>query len=219
MLNLLNTSKAFFSFDRHLRSIRNLSSIFGYIRDSAPALDAAHLLRAEYALIVSAFDKYLHDLVREKIMSDFFNVALDVTDQLALSLDKLKAITHETDIVKREALLDTYICQNLAKHSFQSPKNVEFAFSLMGIKKVWQELSRQMKMPAESIRDTLALVINRRNKIVHEADFDAVSGSYVVIEQETVSSCREFISILVSAMDVITRRDKGTVLSSCTHRI
>ena len=58
-------------FDEQIVSLRALSSIHQYLADSAASMDASSLLRSEYVLIVSAFDSYLHNIVRRKIRENF----------------------------------------------------------------------------------------------------------------------------------------------------
>ena len=59
-------------FEEHISSLRNLTSLYQYINNNATLMEPKTLLRAEYVLIISAFDNYIHQIVRKKIREAFF---------------------------------------------------------------------------------------------------------------------------------------------------
>ncbi len=90
-----------------------------------------------------------------------------------------------------------------AKSSFQAPRNVEYALSLIEVNKVWSALSPIMGFTAEDISAKLAIIVNRRNKIVHESDIDQPTGMLTQIDDEMVTNCYIFIDQLVNAIESI----------------
>ena len=58
-------------FDDQVNSLRTLSSIYEFMQQNAIHMDSDALLRAEYVLLVSSFDNYIHNIVRRKIGEDF----------------------------------------------------------------------------------------------------------------------------------------------------
>ena len=45
-------------FDKQVGAIKVISAMYEYLQNNAAALDSTALLRAEYVLIISAFDSY-----------------------------------------------------------------------------------------------------------------------------------------------------------------
>ena len=183
--------------------IRDINSLYGYIQNVSPTFDTSILLRSEYVLIVSSFDKYLHDVVREKLLHNFFNRNIEFGNPLKVSIFDVMKLMDEPNQIEKELLLDGYIHQATSKSSFQSPQNVEYALSLIGLKKIWNQLASIMGQPADDIRDQLDIYVKRRNKIVHEADIDSATNTFTNIDLDTVDSCNDFMNNLVVAIEKI----------------
>ena len=187
-------------FQQQIASLRNLSLIFGYLDKSAAAMDTDALLRSEFVLIVSAFDNYLHDTLRRKLREDFF-ANNTMPDGITLPLSIIQLIRNETNVGEQKRILDSALKKVLEKDSFQSPKSVEYVMGLLGVKHLWKTVSGITGDSADHIRNTLSLIIHRRNQIAHEADIDFTSGTPRVIDLTTVSECRSFFEILASCID------------------
>lgn len=197
-------TKAFMTYDVNRKYTKDLNSIYNYIHSVSPAFNISQLLRSEYALIISSFDRYIHDLVRERLLYKFSSNCIESDDNtIELSLYKVQELMKITDPIQKELLLDTYIHQAIASSSFQAPRSVEYALSLIGINKVWTLVSPGLAMQAKDIRDSLSLYVNRRNKIVHEADLDVFTNVLSSIDLETVNSCDTFISNLIGAIETL----------------
>ena len=68
--------------------------------------------------------------------------------------------------------LEDEIRERLGYQSFQQPDKVADAIRLISDKKLWDELSIQRGEPARDIKQQLSSIVDRRNKIAHEADID-----------------------------------------------
>jgi len=189
-------------FDQQIISLRDLSSIHQYLLENASAMDTSSLLRSEYVLIVSAFDNYLHNIVRRKIVDNFFSSQF-LSSTLSLPLTDYFAIHSETNINDKKQILDVSLRKLLEKDSFQAPKSVEYALGLIDIKNIWSQVSTTMGDTSSHIKDQLALLVKRRNQIAHEADINPSTSIPRDIDIQTVSDCREFLQKLVSAIDVL----------------
>lgn len=186
-------------FEQQIASLRNLTSIHQYLETNASTMDASSILRAEYVLIVSAFDNYLHSIVRRKIRENFFsshylpnNLSLPITDYLS--------VHNESNVGLQEQLLDVSIKRCLEKDSYQSPISVEYALNLLNIKKIWSSCSSVFGDTADNVKNRLALIIQRRNQIAHESDIDS-TGMQRSINSQAISDCREFFLKFVSVID------------------
>lgn len=103
----------------------------------------------------------------------------------------------------QKELLENYLAKKLSKDSFQSPKSIEYAYSLLQIDHLWSKLSVKLNMRAEDIKNKLSLIVNRRNKIAHESDWNKIIRKYEEINLEIVLECQLFIENMVKALDEI----------------
>ena len=188
-------------FEQQIMSVRNLTSIHQYLIVNATAMDASLLLRSEYVLIVSAFDSYLHSVVRRKIRENFFTSQF-LPDNLNLPITDYLAIHNESDIGIKQQLLDATLRKCLQKDSYQSPLSVEYALNLINIRNIWRTSATAFGDTAENIKRRLALIIQRRNQIAHESDIDP-TGIQRGITQQTVDDCRDFFDQFVSVIDAL----------------
>lgn len=193
----MSSEKIFF--DQQIASVHSLSSVHQFLVGNAPTMDASLLLRSEYVLIVSAFDSYLHGIVRRKLSENFFN-STPLSTALSLPIADYAAIHNETDIMIQRQLLDVALRKQLEKDSYQSPTSVEYALNLIGVKRIWSASSSAFADTAENIKKRLALIVQRRNQIAHESDMEP-TGVQRSINQQTVDDCRDFFNLLVAIID------------------
>lgn len=189
-------------FESHITSLQNLTLIYNYIHRNASLIDARPILRAEYVLIVSAFDNYLHQIVRRKIRDSFF-VGEPISPDLEMSLNVFQLINNEEDKNVQKEILDTELRKVLEKDSYQSPRSVEYALNLINIQRIWNRVADLMEDSAQNIKNRLSLIIKRRNQIAHEADIEYSTSLPRDIEEQTVQDCREFMIKLVSSIDAL----------------
>lgn len=189
-------------YEKNILSINNSLSIYQYLQKQAKNLDATILLRAQLVLIVSAFDTYVHSLVIYRVLEEFFSAKNEIVVKLDIPIELMYEIKKSESDVQRSKL-HAFLVKELSKDSFQSPKSIEYALSIIGISKIWTQLSEKMSMNADEIKRTLSLIVNRRNKIAHESDWNKLTNTYENIEIDDVILCRDFINKLVYAINSI----------------
>lgn len=206
-------------FDQQVASLGSLASIYERVdwdKDCFSNLNKDHLLRSEFILIVSAFDNYLHNIVRRKITESFFSTA-PLPDKMNLEMpvrifQELMGGTDDTDTdartETRRQLFDSALRKQLSESSFQSPRSVEYAAGLLQIVQLWKTVASAMNVAAhtnsytpENVRNQLALIVQRRNQIAHEADIVPGSLEMREIDTQTVSDCRIFLTRLADSID------------------
>lgn len=149
---------------RHLGGLHEaLSSL------TTSAVDASDLLRAQLVLGVSALDYFVHEITVLGMVAVFegrrpptpsfmkYRVAMDSV----LSGTTTACGWFESDIRERHSFL-----------SFQQPEKIADAIRLFSDVKLWQQVALQLAMPEQDIKARLKLIVDRRNKIAHEADVD-----------------------------------------------
>lgn len=187
------------NYEKSIVSINNAASIYKFLESNAKNLNATIILRSQIVLIISAFDTFMHSLVIKKIIDTYFSNEQQMGIQLDIPL-KLVYEMRGLDVAGQRRKLYCYLKKRLNKDSFQSPRSVEYAFSLIGICKIWTRVSNEMHMLPEDVKNTLSIIVNRRNKIAHESDWNSFSGSYEDIQLEDVIECERFINQLVCAI-------------------
>lgn len=195
-------SRSISRFEENINAAENLEPLYTYLCKNAENMDASYLLRSEFVLIVSALDTYVHMITEDKIVDSFFDIALDTTD-LEISVSKIKSVMMIEDENDKKGMFRNLVRKRLKKDSFQSPKSIEYAFGLIGIKKIWTSIKDGMGMSCENITNELGLIVNRRNMIAHESDRNPLTGELQAIDLHTIIDCKNFIVRLVNQFETL----------------
>lgn len=201
MINALN------QYVKNSLSIKELGNIYELITTSFPLLDkqGEEILRAQIVLIVGALDCYIHDCVRIGLLHIFNGKRLETisTHTYQLNFKLLKDLESSQDINAKVVILESYIREKNSKESYQSPKSIEYALGLINVTKLWSQLSNSMEIPPNDIKDRLAMIVNRRNKIAHESDLNPLTGGKFPVDKKTVNDVISFIDKLAYSINQI----------------
>jgi hypothetical protein len=99
--------------------------------------------------------------------------------------------------------LESEIRERLGYQSFQQADKIADAIRYISDKKLWDEVASLMARNAKDIKQQLNLIVDRRNKIAHEADIDPTTfsiGSRWNIDEILVGDAVAFIEILVESI-------------------
>lgn len=159
-------------FQKNIMFARQMVGLYAALQaTTTPALDASDLLRNALVSAVSSFDYLVHELVRLGLL------------EIAKGRSKAKGTGHfsvsfanivpfPTDLV----WLDAEIRKRHGHLSFQMPDKVSQAVRLISDCDLFQEVAGVLGSSAVDIKRRLRLIVDRRNKIAHEADADP--GAY-----------------------------------------
>lgn len=193
------------NFNQNFSQVRQYGALYDLIVQNLPVLttQADSLLRAEWVMAVSSLDTYIHDIVRIGIMQIYHGTRTSCNgcDAYALSFKTLKQVESFTSATDKDNALEAEIRKINENDSFQSPKSIEYAMSLIGIANIWTRVSPIMGMSANDVKLQLGLIVRRRNKIAHESDFDHLSAALISITKNDVDDVIEFIERLVNAIN------------------
>ena len=196
------------TFNRNMDSIKTLHAIHEQFVKIYTALDLSEILRAEYVLIVSAFDCFLHDIVQNYMHHITFEIddtALIPNEyrKFKMPLDTLKSILEASDETKKQ-ILHIALKKSLSEFSFESSKTVESAMSYIGVNKVWTKIAGLLGVGAEDIKKQLDMIIFRRNCIAHQADIaNYTDESKQLIEREDVDEVINFIERITNIINTL----------------
>ena len=137
------------------------------------------LLRASLTFGVSALDRYVHERVVKGIISAL-NAGSLTRQQEELSIPAVVAVTISDEIrkakkkgknIRTSNIVRRKLQELLHRRPFQSWREIEYAFNLLGITNVAGQLQIAYGVAdMKPIKDQLNHIAARRNTIVHEGD-------------------------------------------------
>ncbi len=189
------------NFDKCIDSCKEMDAIYLFLSEKKVlSLNIDSILRAEYVLIISAFDFYIHQIVCKKMVDMFQNGSI-ASDERLISMREMQLIFQTTNTSTQHDLLLASLRKKFSKDSFQSSRSIEYALGLIGIHNIWTNLSPRMGDTPNNIKNRLDVIVLRRNQIAHEADFDFSMTSLRPITITDINECRAFIENMVSIID------------------
>ncbi len=197
---------AFDQFRTSIDRVRDLIAVHNSVRSqSTKALDLSDILRAVLVLAVSALDYYVHEVVRLGMLEIHRGQRSEppAFSKFQISLGSAREALQANPNV--DSWLEDEIRQRHSFKSFQNPNNVADAIRLISDKSLWEEVSKRMGLSSTEIKQRLSLIVDRRNKIAHEADIDPTLnvGGRWIIDEGLVSDAIDFIETVVKNIHAI----------------
>lgn len=195
-------------FEQNIERVKNLGNIYKSINlQTTKVLDLSDILRAQYVLLVSALDHFVHEIVRLG-MIEIYNEKRKVTKEFKafiLSIDKdvlfKKAIMEEKD----DIWLDYQIRHKNGFKSFQQADKIKEAMLLIIDTDIWEQVAEILNEDIKSLKNRLNLIIDRRNQIAHEADIEPTYQELRNIHIDDLNDSIEFIENLVTKIFEIVK--------------
>jgi hypothetical protein len=178
-----------------------LRALFGNLTAiTAGTLDLTDILRASIVSAVSAIDTFIHDITRIGMVEIFQNArpTTDAFGRFSISMGNVLSVIATPGDTK---WLENEIRRQHGWLSFQHPDKIADALRFFCGKDLWKEVGFRLAIDPKSVKNRLALIVDRRNKIAHEADMDPTSpGSRWPIDELLV---QEVIDALEQIGDAI----------------
>lgn len=184
---------ALLQFEINLARVRELDTLTRAIdKMTTPAVDVADILRAEIVLAVSAFDYFIHELVRLG-MIESYKGNRPATESFGRFKLPLNFTQHALNGAQAEAWLGEAIRQQHSWQSFQDPDKVADAIRLISNVRLWEALGNKLGVTPIQAKNTLKTIVERRNRIAHEADVDPANPGFrwpidLTLTQDSVRS-------------------------------
>ncbi len=159
-------------FRTNIARVRALGGQYAAITGlTTPILDSTDLLRAQIVLVVSALDHYVHEITRLGMLEILNGVRMptDAFNRFQVTMDSAMGILSGQ---QGSAWFDSEIREKHGYLAFQQPDKIADAIRLFSTCELWPSLSTQLGLTVEDLKAHLRLIIDRRNKIAHEADID-----------------------------------------------
>lgn len=206
------TPKAYF--DEVWRRCDLFGALFAYINANvSAAIQPEELLRAEWASRVSALDLYVHELVSQNLLKIFDGTRPSCAgfNRLQISSETLIRIKNSITASEKSTAFDLDVRTKLGRVTYQYPDDIADGIRLISPCKLWNEVAAKMggtpatiSADTEALKKQLSLIVDRRNKIVHEGDLQpGIPRTPWPINQNDVAYVTRFIGDVVIAIDSI----------------
>ena len=186
------------SFQR-VEELGGLHSALGLL--TTTAVDASDLLRAQIVLGVSALDYFVHELTVAGML-EIYDGIRPTTDSFEKFKVPLIALIGNQVMQMNRVNFENVIRERHSFLSFQQPDKIAEAVRLFSSIELWNHVASQVNISAKEIKERLRLIVDRRNKIAHEADIDPTyPGSRWPINVSDVRQTLDFIKTICTAIN------------------
>lgn len=189
------------------KNVRELHALHYFLVEKLPAVDLSDILRAEYVLIVSAFDAYVHDIVRQGMLDIFKGIdsANDKYNSYMVPMSFYQQLSSCATEAERIDLFEGLLKKQMSKDSYQAPRSIDYALQLIDIHAVWTSLAPIMGYAnGQDVNNQLALIVKRRNIIAHESDIMTLTGTEKNdISRGDVETVIDFVTQLVRGIETL----------------
>lgn len=194
-------------FSDNLKRIRSLDSIVADISSQTTVVvDLTDILRAELVMSVSALDYYVHEVVRLGMLESYRGERRKTPQFLSFQISLGPAL----DALNLGKSDDTWISEEIrSRHSFstfQTPDRIASAVRLISDVSLWLEVAERMNADDKEVKQELRVIVDRRNKIAHEADMSrSPYEDRNSIDRQMVTEAVNFLERVVEAIHSVIR--------------
>lgn len=188
----------FNQYEKNLQSARDLEIIYlALCAMTQNSIPKEELLRATYVSLLSTFDTYIHDIVRDVLKLYYTQQGLNTSNQY------LKKILENNQNILSLEDLNQYIQEKHGYKTFQAPKKVEQILTDIGINNIWNSFTHELP----DVELQLSLIVKRRNQIAHESDINPTNGlgEKWSIDMETITKVRTTLDFIIKKIDSVIK--------------
>lgn len=192
-------------FDKSFSRVNEIHALYNHLKNewlfTSTFLD--DLLRSEIVYIISALDKFIHDIVKIGILESYNNLRpkTSALNGFTISFAQLNLFVSPVPGMDSNNLLESIIIDNHKHLSFQDPLKISQALSLIWDENhKWYQIANAMGLSENDVKIELKNIVIRRNQIVHEADLDLFTNTIQSINETDVLNSVSFINNLVNSI-------------------
>ena len=197
-------------FRANLVRVRDLGLIANALdSQTTQALDLSDILRAELVLAVSALDQFAHEVARLGML-EAYRGEREKTPQFLQFRISVEAALRGISENPSDKWLDDEIRIRNGYQTFQSPERIAEALRLVSDIRLWNAVAGRMDMSPQVVRERLNLIVDRRNKIAHEADVNrSPYEALLPIDRRTADDAVDFIERVGENIYAVIALDAG----------
>lgn len=199
-------------FERGLARARDMMGLASSLESATSgAMDLSDVHRAAFVQGVSAFDTFVHEEIRARILGIFA-----LGSPMPKALQKFKVSLASVQIaVAGSSLgwLETEIREQHSLLSFQKPEKVADAVRLISDVQLWKALAVHLGQGSlgnetgdQILKRRLILIADRRNTIVHQSDLDPTppGDELYPMTRPTVEDALAFLDKIARGIQAVT---------------
>ena len=181
-------------FRLNIERVRALGGLHvAFLRLTTPVIDSTDILRAQIVLAISALDNYIHELTRLG-MIEVFDGRRPPTDAFRRFQVSIDGAMLGLRSAGGSSWFEGEIREKHKFLSFQYPDRIADAVRLFSSCELWPSVAVGLGLSTQDVKTHLQLIVERRNKIAHEADLDpSYPGSRWPISYGEVEKAIKFI--------------------------
>lgn len=166
-------------------------------------VDGTELYRSALVQAVAALDTYVHGVILDRSVDIILGrtPGTGVSTKLGIGFSGIQDIVTASNPVVQEIVTRRQVAQRLSLETFQRPDAIGTIFSVVGVPKLWSTaFPAGAKLPTQ----TLSLVVQRRNRIVHQCDADPLlPGNITPLSDVDAVDAVNAVEVAVLAIDSI----------------
>lgn len=139
------------------------------------AFDVADLYRAAWVQAVSALDHWVHRELYDRALGLALNVDEERPPQFAklrVPMRMFEDVHHHRSRTLQEAFAE-HLRDHFGYQSFQAPEKIKQALAHVTAEPLWQNVEKKLDSAVTRLKE----IVDRRNRIAHEADRDPDDGT------------------------------------------
>lgn len=191
-----------------------LSSMYAYLAVNATrAIQTEELLRAEWVARVSALDLYVHELVSQRMVDVFSGnrLATPAFDRFVVPNETLFRIKHASCHDDGRRAFELEVRRQLSVVTYQMPESIADGIRMVSPVELWNAiavyqgaLQSEVTRKAKTLKRSLAVIIERRNKIAHEGDMQpSMPRVPWSISKDDLVTVRQVIENIVRGIEAV----------------
>lgn len=181
-------------FVKLVQDTQNVETLYNYFDHSVVPVDISDLLRWQWVQCISAFDKFVHDVVRVGMVEIFLGNRTPTPKYNTFQIDIQTYGDMINNIIDASLIFERKIILKHGFLAFQDPSRVADALSyIWNENDKWGKISNLMGMSKDDCTTYLRNIVIRRNQIVHEGDYtDSLSRRQDIFLQDVID-IRDYI--------------------------
>lgn len=172
-----------------VKDTENVEVLYHYFEESRTVpVETSDLLRWQWVQCISAFDKFMHDLVRVGMLEIFLGNRMPTPKYHTFQIDMQTYGDMVNNLIDASLIFERKIVLKHGFLAFQDPNKVADALSFIWNESdKWGKISKLMSMDKNDCTTYLKNIVIRRNQIVHEGDYtDNLSKRQDIFPQDVI---------------------------------
>lgn len=200
---MLSAIRQFRANMERVRAIGGLYEALGQL--TTPIVDVTDLLRTQIVMTVSALDHYIHSITRIGML-EVYDGKRPPTNAFSRFQVTIDAAMTGIAGSSGNAWFETAIRESHGHLAFQHPDKIADAVRLFSSCELWPSVASHLGLTVPDVKNRLRLIVDRRNKIAHEADLDpdypGTESRWPISPSESTDAV-DFIQDICEAIQVV----------------